>query len=243
MGKGEVTKRKNINHFKTQQINNMKQVLTLLFLFTSTLLNAQPTPQSAPKVPEKQWKEKGTLWVNDTLNLIGTIWYTARNNNKVEITTTDGNIHKYKAKEIKGFAISSVQWFSKPIKEAGLGDNNYFLNLVSPSSDKIKKYDLHEQSKSGTMSGNTPVFEYTKSIYVEIPGENRLVFIGDTYFMPFHKKMAEIVKDCPELAKKIEDKEKDYKVNKVFGIPQNFDKVVLKVVDEYNACATTTHPN
>lgn len=220
----------------------MKQVLMLLLLFTSVLLNAQPTPQSAPKVPEKQWKDTGTLWVNDTLSLTGTIWYTARSNNKVEITTTDGNIHKYKAKEIKGFTISGSQWFSKPVKELGLGDNNYFLNLVSPSTDKIKKYDLHEQSKSGTMSGNTPVFEYTKSTMLEIPGENKLFPVGDTYFMPFHKKMAAIVKDCPELAKKIEDKEKDYKVNKILGIPQNFDKVVMKVVDEYNACGIKEQP-
>jgi hypothetical protein len=56
----------------------------------------------------------------------------------------------------------------------------------------------------------------------------------DLTFTPFAKKMSEYLKDCPELAKKIEDKEKGYKYNMFNGAANN--EVFFKIMEEYNAC-------
>ena len=53
-------------------------------------------------------------------------------------------------------------------------------------------------------------------------------------FSPFASKMSDYLKDCPELAQKIKDKDKGYKYNMFKGAEN--DEVFFRVMQEYNSC-------
>jgi hypothetical protein len=220
----------------------MKHVsLTLLaiMVFSSTIkAQEQKAQMTAPVI----FQGEGTMYFADGTIATGNILYEAITGKfvKIAVTGAGSKADKYKAKEVLRFTIGSSLWYVKTIKDAlSSSGNEYFVNLTNDSSSKIKLYDYHEQD--AMMPGGLAA--YTKKTYVELPGAEKLYSPNNLYFMPFHKKMAAITADCPELSKKIADKEDGYKIKKMLGMPTNLETMVLKIIGEYNACNTSAAVN
>jgi hypothetical protein len=229
-----------LNQQQHKTIKKMKHVsLTLLAIMVfSITIHAQE--QKAQMTAPVIFQGAGTMYFADGTVATGNILYEAITGKFVKITPTGGNTGKYKAKEVLRFTIGSSLWYVKTIKDAlSASGNEYFVNLANDSSSKIKLYDYHEQD--AMMPGGFAA--YTKKTYVELPGAEKLYSPNNLYFMPFHKKMAEITADCPELSKKIADKEDGYKIKKMLGMPTNLETMVLKIIGAYNACNTGTAVN
>ncbi|MEZ5046908.1 MAG: hypothetical protein R2831_07940 [Chitinophagaceae bacterium] len=74
----------------------------------------------------------------------------------------------------------------------------------------------------------------SRSYFAILPDFPMAYGLEDLKFMPFAKKMASYVEDCPELSQKIKEKVEDYKYN-MFKGAANID-VFFKIMAEYNAC-------
>lgn len=212
-----------------------KTVFIGLALLGAATVKAQQ--KNVQMIPPVEFRGSGSILLADSSTVTGTILYEAIFPNKVNIIAGgSGKWSKYNRKEVIRFNIGNSLWFSREIGDA-LATNSYsFINLVSDSASPIKLYEYHEQDaiNPGGLAA------YTKTTYIELPENGKLYRPSNLYFMPFNKKMAAIVATCPELAKKVADKQDGYTVKKMLGMPVNLEAMVLKVVTEYNACARTT---
>lgn len=202
------------------------------------VLTANAQEEKAQMLPPVVFQGTGSVTLSDGSTLTGMVIYKAIGNTYVSIVADGGNgaEHGYKAKEILRFNIGNTLWFVKTIRDAiSAGGNLEIVRLENDSTSKLKLYTTHQQD--GTITGG--LASYLKKTYVELPGADRLYSTNNLYFMPFNKKMAEITADCPELSKKIADKEDGYKVKKLLGLPTNLETIVTKVINEYNNCRTT----
>lgn len=217
----------------------MKQLTTTLLAIVFFGLAANAQEEKAQMLPPVVFQGTGSVTLRDGSAITGTVIYKAIGNTYVSIIADGGNgaEHGYKAKEILRFNIGSTLWYVKTIKDAiSAGGNLEIVRLENDSTSKLKLYTTHQQE--GTITGGLAA--YTKKTYVELPGADRLYSTNNLYFMPFNKKMAEITAGCPELSKKIADKGDGYKVKKMLGMPTNLETLVLKAINEYNNCQTTT---
>jgi hypothetical protein len=214
-------------------------VITMMLAVTAFGLSATAQEEKAQMLPPVVFQGTGSVTLRDGSTVTGTVFYKAIGNTYVSIVADGGSgaEHGYKAKEVLRFNIGSTLWFVKTIKDAiSAGGNLEIVRLENDSTSKLKLYTTHQQD--GTITGG--LASYLKKTYVELPGADRLYSTNNLYFMPFHKKMAEITAGCPELSKKIADKEDGYKVKKLLGLPTNLETMETKAINEYNNCQTPT---
>jgi len=140
----------------------------------------------------------------------------------------------YNAKQLKAYQIADDYYESHPY-EGLSGKTKVFL--LRTLEGKIDLFDYYirvedDQGKEMTISkkGNKEIildFDGTK-IQTEIlavkDGKEYLKFASPKLLFSFKKVMSKYLADYPELAKKVKDKEKGYRI-----------LAVLKIIKEYNA--------
>lgn len=125
--------------------------------------------------------------------------------------------------------------------DLSIGHKTLFMEMLNGSlDDKFKMYRYRKLERNEMSSGaKDKPYLLHRAFYVMLPDFKNAHEIVDLTFSPFAAKMSEYLKDCPELAKKIEDKEKGYKYNMFKGAEN--DEVFFRVMQEYNACGKATN--
>ncbi len=148
--------------------------------------------------------------------------------------TLDDKPQVFKAKDLKAYQIANDYYESHPYEGLSGKTKVFLLRTVEGKIDLFEYYIRVEddQGKELTLSkkGNTEIsldFDGTK-IQTELLAvkdeKDYLKFASPKVMFSFKKIMSKYVSDYPELAKKIKNKEKGYRI---LGI--------LKIINEYNA--------
>jgi hypothetical protein len=120
--------------------------------------------------------------------------------------------------------------------DLSIGHKTIFMEMLNNSrDDKFKMYRFRKLERNEMSSGaKDKPYLLHRAFYVMLPDFKNAHEIVDMTFSPFASKMSGYLKDCPELAKKIEDKEKGYRYNMFKGAEN--DEVFFRVMQEYNSC-------
>jgi hypothetical protein len=174
-------------------------------------------------------KQDGTVQfdITEMNKTLSCIYFTPASEMKPKKMTDD---------DIQYFTVKGKDFYPVRMKEddINVGHKTIFMEMLNASAnDKFKMYSLRKLEKS-VMPNSTKPYDLKTGFYVMLPEFKNAHEIVDLTFTPFAKKMSEYLKDCPELAKKIEDKEKGYKYNMFNGAANN--EVFFKIMEEYNAC-------
>ncbi|WP_299225154.1 hypothetical protein [uncultured Psychroserpens sp.] len=148
--------------------------------------------------------------------------------------TLDDKPQVFDAKDLEAYQIANDYYESHPYEGLSGKTKVFLLRTVEGKIDLFEYYIRVEDDKGREMTlskkGNTEVsldFDGTK-IQTEIlavkDGKDYLKFASSKVMFSFKNVMSKYVSDFPELAKKIKNKEKGYRI---LG--------VLKIVNEYNA--------
>lgn len=143
---------------------------------------------------------------------------------------------KIKSGELQYFTVKNRRFYPIRMKEddMAIGNSRIFMEAMHNSdADKFKMFHLRKMERNTSGIGEN-AYELKRGWYVLLPDFKNAHEIVDFTFTPFAKKMSEHLKDCPELAKKIADKEKGYKVNMLSGAAN--DEVYFRIMTEYNNC-------
>lgn len=141
---------------------------------------------------------------------------------------------KIKLNAIAGYAMGNDFY---ALKKLDMYMNNInrllFVKRLSPENSKIQLYELYESGR-----GNYSA-EVKYSYYLSLPSSGPLEAINtrSSAIIPsFELKMSNIVSDCPSLAEKIRLKQEGYFLPMVTFNIKKHPEVLLKIINEYNAC-------
>ena len=143
---------------------------------------------------------------------------------------------KVKSGEVEHFTVKGKDFYPIRLKEddISIGNSRIFMEMLNAApSDKFRMFQLRKLERNTSNIGNNP-YDLKRGFYVMLPDFKNAHEIVDFTFTPFAKKMSEYLKDCPDLSKKIADKEKGYKVNMFNGAAN--DEIYLRIMNEYNSC-------
>lgn len=140
--------------------------------------------------------------------------------------------------EIEGIEIRGNYYAPKYIDEGFLtGDRMLFVKRLTRTDSRIQLYELHKQRTNSNRYGTYTEDDYY--YYLTLPGQDRYKAwsLSGKHLVPnFEDKMSEYVRDCPQLAQKIKNKEKGYFYAQVSLAGQKRIETILNIIDEYNAC-------
>lgn len=140
--------------------------------------------------------------------------------------------------DIEGIEIRGSYYAPKYIDEGFLsGDRMLFVKRLTRADSRIQLYELHKQRTNNNRYGTYTEDDYY--YYLTLPGQDRYKAwsLSGKHMVPnFEDKMSEYVKDCPQLAQKIKNKEKGYFYAQVSLAGQKRIETILNIIDEYNAC-------
>lgn len=131
------------------------------------------------------------------------------------IFATDPNNRRsriaYKAKTLAGFKVADQTWHAIPFKDLIGPKQQLFLQLYMDGF--IKLYHYYGSANNSS-----------EEAVVVVRKGDEMAFNQGTFITGFHKKVSELVAEHEELAAKVADKEKGYKLLQLYDI-----------IDEYNA--------
>ncbi len=134
--------------------------------------------------------------------------------------------------QVAYFQIGEYVFYPLDVRYEG---TNYsiFAQLVNNNlDDKMKLYRLYMAEAS---SEPTRPDILKRAFFIHMQGEPRATQLGGGSLTPFAKSMSKNVADCPDLAKKIKEKEEGYKTAMIDLTNKN-DDVYFRILEEYNAC-------
>lgn len=202
----------------------MKKVLFSILLLASISLTALSQTDFVTYVGP------GNLITNTGETFNGKVVYSLSSPGKVRVIFDDKTDKTFNYNETKEFTVNDRHYYA--IKVKIVGNPNTFAQLLNPESSSLIKVYRNEQQPTIVVDRN---FTITTSYYIGLPNQDKAIETGDLKMMPFNKKMAEVVKDCPALAKKIMDKEDGYKMG-MMSVDLLRIPVYLRIAKEFDAC-------
>lgn len=115
----------------------------------------------------------------------------------------------------------------------------YFMERLTPADARMHLYrhlERKQKGKSLQQIVHEPVY------YLQLPGEkqDRVWASNSKKLTPhFEKKMSRLLKDCSELADSIYAKKRGYFYNRFNASEEDRGRVLLNIVNAYNACNGT----
>ncbi len=216
----------------------MKLLLSLLLV----LLTGCAT-QSYFKSPNDVFKEKVVLYLLNKPPVSGTLTITFENDFNRDLANVQApkfmpegknEEEKIDIKEIVGYTFDKNYY---ALKQFYLFTNNSYHFLfgkrLTGEASKIQLYELYETGK-GNATGQT---EY--SYFITMPGFGRYETLNthsEKLTPNFDLKMSELVADCPTVAQKIRNKQKDYFIPVVSFNTFKHKEVMMKIIEDYNNC-------
>ena len=151
---------------------------------------------------------------------------------------TEMKMKTYCSNKIDHFTIGNKKFYAVTFKESSftIGHEKVFMERLNDNdSDRFRMFYIRHEVRNTDQQFQSGQWKLDHGYYVLLPDMEKAYDIEDTRFMPFAKKMSALLQDCPDLSKKIADKEAGYKIS-VFAGGGN-DEVYLRIMREYNACA------
>lgn len=139
----------------------------------------------------------------------------------------------YYPSKVEYFQIGEAVFYPLEVKFEG---NSYVIfaqMLNNNRDDKMVYYRLMIADASS--QGNPSPYILKKGYFVKMKSDDRATQIGGVTLVPFAKSMSKNVADCPDLAKKIKEKEDGYKVS-FLDLDSKNDDVYFRILEEYLAC-------
>lgn len=159
----------------------------------------------------------------------------------IRFTPRRGGKEKQKIyiEDLDGFELRGSYYEPKNIDEGFMsGDRMLFVKRLTKENSRIHLYELHKRrTNNSRYSGTYYTDDYT--YYITLPGQERYKAwsIDGKHLVPnFEDKMSDYVKDCPQLAEKIKNKEKGYFYAQISLSGMKRIETILNIIDEYNAC-------
>ena len=160
---------------------------------------------------------------NDTIrgNINWKIHYRQQEYVAMESDNKDFRTRSFLPKNVKYYELeNNTKWFStkftvlKAPEDNKRNDKETFLLVYINGPITVFNYNFYD-SKTNPPTNDTPE-------YLQLP--NGEVIIASSLILGFKKKMAEMVKDYPELAAKITNKEKGYGILGIYDIVREYNK-------------------
>lgn len=146
---------------------------------------------------------------------------------------------QFRLQDVKGYTARNARYELKEIREGiSLGRQLFFMRRLTPENSKLHLYELMKK-----VTVNKTSTRHEPEYFVEFPNEdeNWVHAANGSRFVPhFEEKVSRLVKDCPPLAQKIAEKQPGYFYAQVSLLKEKRAEVMLRIIEEYNACATKT---
>jgi len=191
----------------------MKNTLMILLLFTFICINAYP----------QSYAGNGKIILNSGEELVGKVAIELYHPDEVAIGLSNREIKNFNTRAVKEFYIEDKHYFT--IKIPVIGNTNTFAYLISKEGYKIRLFRYEQSDLSKSIS---------TEIYVLFEGEQKAYTLDDFRVHPF-SKVSKFVQSCPELAKKIADKQEGYTLPNSASTDE-FIELYKKVAEEYQNC-------
>ena len=206
----------------------MKKLLVLLLAFVT--LNTFGQSNNTIQEKERVFIGEGTIYLESGEELSGRIVHTRTNLKSVSLYTEGVKKPKVcKTNNIVKFTIGDSILFVK-VKST---TSTKLVQDIGYSDNKIKIYDATFQGNlyiGLDMKDGAPTYlEY----WIIFPGMKKAISIKD--IMLSRKKVAKYVADCPDLSKKILNKEKGYKISVITPLNVLLE-TYKKISEEYEQC-------
>jgi glycosyltransferase involved in cell wall biosynthesis len=184
--------------------------------------------------PEIIYSGNGKIITYDGREIQGEIEYSFVSSRKIYYQTNGSKKENIPMKDVKEFFIDDLHFVKLATTALAIGDDQDIAIVKTPENNKIMMYEVISQGIIGT--GEIPAYETERDYVVLFPGQSKPKPISDLAFMPFNKKVSKLVADCPELSKKIENKEEGYKLGIIGNNKEAIFNLFLKISDEYENC-------
>jgi hypothetical protein len=133
--------------------------------------------------------------------------------------------------------IGLVKFFPLKIKDDKGKYVVFAAGLSKNLDDKMGMFRLYKNEINNTTTGQ--MLSLNRDYAVLTAGETTATILGSMGgtlgITPFNKYMSSLVEACPELAKKVKNKDDGYKVS-LIDLKNKNSEVYFKILDEYNAC-------
>jgi hypothetical protein len=119
------------------------------------------------------------------------------------------------------------------LKATGGGEYRFMKRLTGENS----KIHLYENLVKEGPSGKGGYTRHRTDYYIRFAHESHAVPLKSSRYLPgFEKKMSRALRHCPELAAKIQKKERGYVYSESSLFKDDRENVLLHIIEEYNRC-------
>ncbi|MGZ8537590.1 MAG: hypothetical protein ACXWV9_04960 [Flavisolibacter sp.] len=144
---------------------------------------------------------------------------------------------QFPLRDIKSYRIRNDYFDLKNIRGGiSVGQHAVFMRRLTKEDSRIHLYEHMVQSNNKQDLHRN---RYDIHYFMEIPSENSFDVwpVEGSKFVPeFDEKMSKLVADCPDLSRKIADKEEGYFYRQVTVFREKRMDVLLNIIEEYNRC-------
>ncbi|NRF40090.1 hypothetical protein [Pedobacter foliorum] len=221
---------------KVKQYSFYAGFLLLIFFFTScstpyysTVNNMNEQPASLVLANGSKLNGKISVRTFDNYSSVS----------RIQFSEGASNIYKdYFVKDIKSVYINGSTYCVKIIIGSNFwgGSAVRFVKRLTQPGGRMDLYQNEVVNKNSQSGKSETVTEY----YLQLPGDNRneIYNLESKKFTPdFNIKMSSYVQDCPVLAVKIKEKDRDYFYPFIVNNGELRRKaVLLQIINDYNNC-------
>lgn len=200
----------------------MKRTILLTVLVTTIIVtNAQSFWAGT--------KDTGTIVLNDKTSLQGTVYFQAIQNDRIKFVDASGKDKVYYAGNITKFNMGNYHFVALQKGSTYIAENSgFFVELLNVAdTNKVKIAYLHSENKV-----DRPMYPigYNKDILAIFPNGGYYLPVKGN-LPPINKLFPKYLVECPDLAKKVSNKDKGYSFKGAFT---NIDPIFIRIIKEYN---------
>ena len=219
----------------------MKQFsLPLIAMFFITI-NVSCGPSSYFSTPNEIRNISSTVYLKDGEAIEGKLNINTNlfGRQSIKIYKEDNdNLMQLNIENLKGYKSNNSFYDLKEITTGlGKGYHHKFMKRLTPVDSRIHLYE--HVSKTNFQDKNKPNNGFFKAYYVQLPNEKGDIVwsLGSKKLHPhFNRKMAYVLKDCPEVSKKVRDREDGYNYHHSSFQGQNKPQILMNIINDYNNC-------
>jgi hypothetical protein len=168
--------------------------------------------------------------MNSGEELSGTAKFSFAKSTSIYFTKPGQKRKRIKARNVREFFINEYHFVN--IKTSSSSLETDIAILKTPADSKIRIYEIITQPSVFKLVEGEKIYETHRSFYIKFPHQISVLDMNELT-SSFHKKVSQLVYDCPGLSEKIENKE--YKVTQVSTLSENLE-VFHRIAREYQNC-------
>lgn len=181
-------------------------------------------------------KDQGVVLLTNGDTLKGELVYWPHKNERawIDVGNKGKGRREIHPSEVKFFHFTTLNRSfeaDQEVYESGKKADSAFYERLNPLNTKFKIYQ--QFSSTGKIVGGK--LEGHNNIFISIPGHLTITQLGAKALRPFNEKLPTYLVDCPDLATKVTNEEKGYKIP---AITNNYKRlqVLNTIAGEYEGC-------